>query len=60
MRRNTDVAGDGFQALSADEPPSPAMSSGMVEIWCFFLVAKANIPCQEIGSHYNHLVMKSH
>ena len=34
------------------EPPPHARSSGLVETWSFLSVAKASIPCQEIGSHY--------
>ena len=51
MRRNTEVPGDGLQALSADEPLPRPRSCGLFETWCFLLVAKASIPCQEIGSH---------
>lgn len=52
MRRNADVAGDGPDSLSADEPLPHARSSGLVKTWCFLSVAKASIPSQEIGSHY--------
>ena len=85
VRRNADVAGDGFQTLSADEPldggglarhRKPALapvfggsgpagsrrlgrsrrrsarSSSLIDPWCFLPVAKASMPCQEIGSHY--------
>ena len=65
MRWNAEVPGDSLQALSADEPldggrlplrrkpepPPHARSSDLVETWSFLSVAKARIPCQEIGSH---------
>ena len=39
--------------LGPEPPPPHARSSGLVETWCFLSVAKASIPCQEIGSHYS-------
>ena len=40
-----------LRRLSAAPAPH-ARSSGLVETWSFLSVAKASIPCQEIGSHY--------
>ena len=66
---NAEIPGDGFEALSADEPlesgrlalhrflAAPALrkwSNVRFETWCFLSVVKASIPCQEIGSHYMH------